>query len=173
MHSVAPADLTPPKASLRRGHGLLVNRPAGLPLSAEDIGPTNIANPTHVELNPIIAGRNATRCLWDGLIAGLSAFRPSSSRGPVSRGDESSLNPCARLSFNRAGFAGKKMMQLRDVQPTENATYFFSEKGDILQFFSVLDGLRRIGRGGTCQDKTQQDVRLPKTAWAPGVAHCS
>ena len=64
-------------------------------------------------------------------------------------------------------------MKLRNVQPPENGTHCLSEKGDVPRFSGDLDGVRRIGHRDTCQDKTQQDVRLPKTAWAPGVAHCS
>ena len=66
MSSGATAILTPPKASLRRGPGLLVNRPAGIPLSAEDIEPTQKARPSRVALIRIIGGRTAMACPVDG-----------------------------------------------------------------------------------------------------------
>ena len=55
-------------------------------------------------------------------------------------------------------------MKLRDVQPLENGTHYLSEKGDVPRFSGTSDGVRRIGLGGTRQDKTQQDVRWSKTA---------
>ena len=65
MSSGATAILTPPKVALRWALGLLVNRPAGIPLSAEDIEPTQKARPIRVALIRIIGGRTAMACPVD------------------------------------------------------------------------------------------------------------